>query len=76
MNEQLDQPFSEKQVESALFQMGPNKSSGVDGFTAGFCQQHWDLVKYNVISTVLGFLNGGELPEEVNRTLLVLIPKM
>ena len=29
-----------------------------------------------MVAAVLGFLNGGELPEEVNKTLLVLIPKV
>jgi len=56
--------------------MGPNKSPGVDGFNAGFFQTHWDLVKKCVMEAALGFLNGGELPEEVNKTLLVLIPKV
>ena len=36
MNEILDRPFVAEEVEHALFQMGPNKSPGPDGFTAGF----------------------------------------
>lgn len=72
---ELEQPFTELEVESALFQMAPNKSPGVDGFSAGFFQTHWQLVKPGVVSAVLGFLNGGDLPEDVNMTLLVLIPK-
>lgn len=28
------------------------------------------------MSAVLGFLNGGDIPDEVNKTLLVLIPKV
>lgn len=39
-------------------------------------QKHWPLVKYSVTSAVLGFLNGGVMPEVINRTLLVLIPKV
>ena len=76
MSELLAVPFSEQEVEAALFHMGPNKSPGVDGFNAGFFQTHWDLVKKCVMEAALGFLNGGELPEEVNKTLLVLIPKV
>jgi hypothetical protein len=72
----LERPFTEEEVEAALFQMAPNKSPGVDGFNAAFFQTHWQLVKPCVVSAVLGFLNGGELPEEVNKTLLVLIPKV
>ena len=43
---------------------------------AGFYQTHWELVKECVVPAVLDFLNGGDLPEEVNKTLLVLIPKV
>jgi len=76
MNEMLCRPFTPEEVEVALFQMGPNKAPGEDGFTAGFFQKHWALMKENVTVAVLGFLNGGELPEQINRTVLVLIPKV
>jgi hypothetical protein len=76
MNEELDKPFTIDDVEKALFAMAPNKSLGVDGFTAGFFQKHWNLVKPEVSAAVLGFLNGGEMSTEVNTTLLVLIPKI
>lgn len=72
----LNQPFSEEEVEAALFQMAPSKAPGVDGFNAGFFQTHWHLVKGCVLPAVLTFLSGGDLPEEVNKTLLVLIPKV
>jgi hypothetical protein len=48
----------------------------VDGFNAGFFHAHWQLVKPFVMAAVLGFLNGGDILEEVNKTLLVLIPKV
>jgi hypothetical protein len=41
-----------------------------------FFQKHWDLVKHQVSKVMLGFMNGGEMSEEVNKTLLVLIPKV
>uniref|UniRef100_C6JRM0 Uncharacterized protein n=1 Tax=Sorghum bicolor TaxID=4558 RepID=C6JRM0_SORBI len=45
MCELLGAPFSEQEVEEALFCMAPNKAPGVDGFNAGFFQTHWDLIK-------------------------------
>jgi hypothetical protein len=75
MCELLDRPFTEEEVEQTLFQMAPNKAPGADGFNAGFFQTHWQLVKTCVVSAVLDFLNG-DLPDEVNKTLLVLIPKV
>lgn len=64
------------QGEDTFFEMKPNKLPGVDGFTARFFQKHWDLVRGAVMAAVLGFLIGGDMLEEVNRTLLVLIPKV
>lgn len=40
MTDRLCEPFSEEEVQKALFMMGPNKSPGRDGFTAGFYQKH------------------------------------
>lgn len=36
MNEQLDQPFTEEEVATALVQMYPTKAPGLDGFPAAF----------------------------------------
>uniref|UniRef100_A0A0A9CAR7 Reverse transcriptase domain-containing protein n=1 Tax=Arundo donax TaxID=35708 RepID=A0A0A9CAR7_ARUDO len=55
---------------------GPNKSPGPDGFTAGFFQRHWELLGPCVTRAVLNFLNGGVLPVDINKTILVLIPKV
>lgn len=76
MCDMLSRPFTEEEVEAALNQMAPSKAPGVDGFNAGFFQTHWQLVKGCVLLAVLTFLNGGDLPEDVNKTLLILIPKV
>jgi hypothetical protein len=76
MGELLDRPFLAEEVERALFQMSPSKAPDPDGFTAGFFQKHWALVKDSITEVVLGFLNGGVMSEEVNKTVLVLIPKV
>jgi hypothetical protein len=56
--------------------MNPNKSPGPDGFTAGLYQNHWPLLKDDICQEVLNFLGGGDLPTDVNKTILVLIPKV
>jgi hypothetical protein len=76
MNEKLDAPFTDVEIENALFMMHPNKSPGPDGFTAGFYIRHWNILKEDVCSAVRHFLNGGDMPEDVNKTILVLIPKV
>jgi hypothetical protein len=76
MREELVKPFTAEEVRYALFQMQPSKAPGVDGYTAGFFQRHWEVVKGVLVPAVLEFLNGGELPVDLNSTIIVLIPKV
>jgi hypothetical protein len=76
MNEGLDKTYTEEEVRCALFQMAPSKAPGIDGFTAGFFQRHWLVVKDDIVLAILGFLNGGELPPRLNDTCITLIPKV
>lgn len=64
MNEELSKHFSVSELERALFMMKPNSSPGPNGFTAGFFQNHWGLLKDNVCGAVLDFLNGGPMPDD------------
>jgi ribonuclease HI len=59
----------------ALKQMAPLKAPGPDGLPADFFQNHWDLMGEEVCLAVLNSLNDGILPENINMTHIVLIPK-
>jgi hypothetical protein len=72
MNAELTKPFEAEEVRNALFMMGPNKSPGSDGFTAGFFQHHWQFLGPSITKGVLDFLNGGEMPNEVDMTTISL----
>jgi hypothetical protein len=52
MAELLERAFTSEEVEAALFQMGSNKAPGADGFTAGFFQKHWSLVRQGCLGGV------------------------
>ena len=76
MNGALTAAYTHEEVEKALFMMHSDKSPGLDGFTAGFYQRHWELIGQDISRAVLAFLNGGEMASVVNSTVLVLIPKV
>ena len=75
MNIKLCEPITDYEIVQALFMMHPDRSPGPDGFTAGFYIRHWNLLKGTVCSAVRNFLEGGTMPDIVNSTVLVLIPK-
>ena len=76
MNQALGREFTESEVDEALKQMQPMKSPGPDGFSAGFFQSSWAIVRSEVCKTVLNFLNHDIFDDSLNETHIVLIPKI
>lgn len=56
--------------------MHPEKSPRIDGLNPTFFQAYWNIVGNDVIIFCQKFFDAGELPEEINRTLVCLIPKI
>jgi hypothetical protein len=76
MNNQLCQDFSDEEISDALFQIGPIKAPGPDGFPTRFYQRNWSMVKSEIIAAVKQFFATGYMPVGVNDTPIVLIPKV
>ena len=55
MNNRLTKTFTEEEISDALFQIGPLKAPGADGFPARFYQRDWGTMKEDVISAVKDF---------------------
>jgi hypothetical protein len=75
MNEDLCKEFSEEEISNALFQIGPLKAPGADGFPSRFFQRNWATLKEDVIRAVKEFFATRNMPDGVNDTIIVLIPK-
>lgn len=72
----LNLRVTEDEVKRALFQMGPDKAPGPDGFPPSFFQRYWDIVGASVVDFVhTAFLNSA-VPSAANQTLIVLLPKV
>ncbi|KAH7833000.1 hypothetical protein Vadar_002245 [Vaccinium darrowii] len=76
MNNSLIRPISSSEVKTALFDMPPSKAPGYDGMIAGFFQRYWDIVGVDVCRAVQSFFHSGKMLGSVNRTQIVLIPKI
>ncbi|XP_019159989.1 PREDICTED: uncharacterized protein LOC109156592 [Ipomoea nil] len=74
-NESLLRPFEESEVKSALFSMYPDKAPGPDGMNPGFYQHFWDVMGTDVSSYILNCVNTCSMPDKLNETNIILIPK-
>ncbi|XP_073359649.1 uncharacterized protein [Aegilops tauschii subsp. strangulata] len=75
MNADLCRPYTNEEIRAALFQMGPTKAPGPDGFPALFYQTHWEFLGDDICLAVRGFLEGRPIPEGFCDSVIVLIPK-
>jgi hypothetical protein len=72
MNDELCKPYTEEEIRAALFQMGPTKAPGPDGFPALFYQTHWEFLKEEICQAVRSFIAGGEVPDGFCDSVVVL----
>jgi hypothetical protein len=75
MNDNMCKAFTDEEIGDALFQMGPLKALGPDGFPARFFQKNWEFMKADVIKGVRHFFQTRVMPEDANDMDIVLIPK-
>ncbi|WCJ39636.1 RNA binding RNA-directed DNA polymerase [Euphorbia peplus] len=72
----FNRPFVGMDVYRALFDMGPFKAPGPDGFQAVFFQKLWRKAGPQVTQYVLSMLQSGKIDAGLNETLITIIPKV
>ena len=66
---------TEEEVRAAIWSMKAFKAPGPDGLHAGFFQRFWLVVGKSVTEEVLAVFREKKMPEYLNSTNIVLIPK-
>jgi hypothetical protein len=74
---ELDRPFTETEIESAVKSLPKGKAPEPDGFTADFYKHCWDIIKHDTLSAFhsIHILQCDHL-SHVNGAQVVLIPKV
>ncbi|XP_019189720.1 PREDICTED: uncharacterized protein LOC109184127 [Ipomoea nil] len=72
----FNRSVTKEEFRKAVFDMSPWKAPGPDGLHAAFYQHAWDVVGDSKFELVRDAFTTGRIPEGVNDTLLVLIPKV
>lgn len=65
----------DEEIKNVVFCMNALKAPGIDGLHALFYQTQWNVVGNSVCKLIKYIFSGTKVPKELNRTLLVLIPK-
>ncbi|KAH1121885.1 hypothetical protein J1N35_005045 [Gossypium stocksii] len=76
MNDSFLQYFTEEEIGSAIKMMAPLNALGVDEFPAIFFQRYWHIVGADIFTYCLGILNGDYEIGDINKTRIVLVPKV
>ncbi|GJS98847.1 reverse transcriptase [Tanacetum coccineum] len=79
INSSLESPVTNCEIHKAVKELGALgalKAPGKDGFPGPFFQRYWHIVGDSVIMAVKQFFEAGIMPPMLNKTLVVLIPKV
>lgn len=71
----LGQAVEDEEIKNVIFSMKALKAPGIGGLHALFYQTQWHVVGKSVCSLIKGIFNGNEILKELNKTLIVLVPK-
>lgn len=65
-----------EEVKLAVFDIGDSKSPGPEGYTTAFFKASWSIIGEEITDAILEYFATGQLPKEVNHTIIALLPKV
>ncbi|KAI5324319.1 hypothetical protein L3X38_033392 [Prunus dulcis] len=74
--EGLSCEVTDDEVKNSMFAIGGLKTPGPDGFPALFYQKCWGMCSADIIALVKDCVLTAFLPENINETLIALVPKV
>ncbi|XP_026420116.1 uncharacterized protein LOC113316107 [Papaver somniferum] len=72
----MDRIPSSEEIKHAVFDLGEDSAPGPDGFSGCFYRHCWDIIQDDLLRAVIYCWNSGHIPNGVNSSLIVLIPKV
>ncbi|KAA3477360.1 reverse transcriptase [Gossypium australe] len=76
MNDELLKQFTEEDIRHVVKSISPLKAPRIDDFSTIFFQRYWHIIGPDISSYCLSVLNGETEMGEINKTRIVLIPKV
>ncbi|XP_026420074.1 uncharacterized protein LOC113316056 [Papaver somniferum] len=72
----MDRIPSPEEIKQAVFDLGADSAPGPDGFSGCFYRHCWDIIQEDLIKDIIFYWNNGHIPNGVNSSLIVLLPKV
>jgi hypothetical protein len=71
----LERDFEESEVLEVVKELQGDKSPGPDGFSLGFVQTCWEVIKEDIMAVFRDFHSKGRFQKSLNATFIALIKK-
>lgn len=75
-NNLLLKEVQDYEVRNVVFSLGANKAPDPDGLSGMFYQKSWNVIVNDITKMVRNFFKYGTLPEKINETHIILVPKI
>ena len=72
----LAAPFSAEEINTVLKELPTDRAAGPDGFNGLFVKKCWPIIEKDFLALIQGFYDGRLSLENINGSLITLIPKM